>query len=147
MYDWNTGVWTNEDEFDSSFALENAREVFDRLKESLENICYTFPLVGFSWDADTDVTPNGWQTAKIIANENGAKLAKFLLDIKNSCNTLNKDVNLRLIGHSLGARVILSTLDNLNNNNEWNNKNFTIKSVNLLGAAIDNNEISKISMI
>jgi hypothetical protein len=137
------GVWTNEDASDSTPALENAKEVFDRLKGSLNDVGYKFPIVGFSWDSDTDITPNGWENAKIIAKENGAKLSKFLLDIKNSCKTQNKDVNLRLIGHSLGARLILSTLDNLNNNKEWNNKNYTIKSINLLGAAIDNNEISK----
>jgi hypothetical protein len=48
-----------------------------------------------------------------------------------------------LIAHSLGSRIVLSSLDTLNENQEWNNQNFTIASVHLLGAAVDNEEVSK----
>jgi hypothetical protein len=38
--------------------------------------------------------------------------------------------------------VILSALDSLNKNAIWNEKNFRIGSVDLLGAAIDNEEVT-----
>ena len=50
------------------------------------------------------------------------------------------------MAHSLGSRVVLSALDYLSNHqNEFNNNNQTskiIKSVHLMGAAVDNEEIS-----
>jgi hypothetical protein len=57
-----------------------------------------------------------------------------------------KDVKLRLLGHSLGSRVILSALQNLQENPMWNNgtnNHFKIASVNLMGAAVDDEEVSK----
>ena len=115
------GVWTNE-KGHSIKAVENAPEIFDRLKMSLKNAGYFDPLIGFSWDSDTEIDPygNGWNVAKLIAKENGPKLAKFLLDLKNYCiEHHNNNIELRLVGHSLGSRVILSALDILDNNNEW----------------------------
>jgi hypothetical protein len=55
----------------------------------------------------------------------------------------NKDVKIRLIGHSLGARVILSSLDSLHKDPIWNNTGFNLTSVHLMGAAVDDEEVSK----
>jgi hypothetical protein len=66
-------------------------------------------------------------------------LAQFLLDFKNKC----PNTDIQLIAHSLGARVALSSLDILHNHPEWNDKNFTVESVHLLAAAVDNEEIFK----
>ena len=116
-----------------------AKERLDRVKMSLENNSYNIPLIGFSWDSDKD-----WEPAKFIAKENGPKLAKFILDYMLGCmDEHNRDVNIRLISHSLGARVILSTLDFLHTNTIWKNNGFKIASVHLLGAAVDSNEVSK----
>jgi len=117
-----------------------AKERFDRVKMSLENNTYTkISLVGFSWDSDTE-----WNAAKFIAKWNGPKLADFIVKLMNDCKKQNEDIKIRLIGHSLGARVILSTLDSLNKNSIWNNStnNFNITSVHLLGAAVDNEEVT-----
>jgi Alpha/beta hydrolase of unknown function (DUF900) len=121
--------------------FENAPEVFDRLKMSLEDVEYNYPAVGFSWDSDTqiDIEGKGWNIAKVIAKENGSKLAQFLLDLKDNCT----QTKIRLIAHSLGARVALSSLDSLNQNQIWNANNFKITSVHLMGAAVDNDEVSK----
>ncbi len=121
--------------------FENAPEIFERAKLSLENSGYTFPVIGFSWDSDTniDTEGEGWNYAKIIAKENGPKLAKFILDLKDKCT----QTKIRLIAHSLGARVVLSSLDSLNKNQIWNANNFKITSVNLMGAAVDDDEVSK----
>jgi hypothetical protein len=48
-----------------------------------------------------------------------------------------------LIGHSLGARVVLSALQSLHNNQEWKNEKFKVTSVHLLGGDVDNEEVSK----
>jgi Alpha/beta hydrolase of unknown function (DUF900) len=117
-----------------------AKERFDRVKLSLENNSYyNTSLVGFSWKSDLI-----WSEAKKTANDNGATLAKFIFDLINTCKQeFGKDIKVRLIGHSLGARVILNSLNNLLNNPYWKNNNYTIASVNLLGAAVDNEEVSK----
>jgi hypothetical protein len=116
-----------------------AKERFDRVKMSLENNNYSIPIVGFSWPSDTV-----WVGAKFIAKDNGPKLANFTFSLMNTCkHQHNKDVKIRLIGHSLGARVILSSLDILHSNPEWNSTGFKIASVHLLGAAVDNEEVSK----
>ena len=111
-----------------------AKERLDRVKLSLEKNNYSYPLVGLSWDSD-----KLWEPATLIARENGPMLAHFILDLKQHC----PDTQIRLIAHSLGARVVLSTLDSLHENSTWNNNNFKISSVHLLGAAVDNEEISK----
>ncbi|MGZ5510295.1 MAG: hypothetical protein ACXWFC_07445 [Nitrososphaeraceae archaeon] len=137
------GVWTNERGHSIS-AIENAYEVFERLKMSLENVGYTYPLIGFSWDSDTEILPSGWEYAKLIAKGNGPKLAQFLLDLKNYCiEHHDNNIEIRLVGPSLGSRVILSSFDSLDNNNEWNLSDFKILTVNLLGGAVDNYEILK----
>jgi hypothetical protein len=139
------GVWTNE-KGHSLKAVENAQEIFDRLKMSLKDAEYNHPLVGFSWDSDTQIDPEGvgWNIAKLIAKENGPKLAKFIIDLKNYCiEHHGNNIKLRLVAHSLGSRVILSALDSLNNNNIWKSSHFKISTVNLLGGAVDNYEVLK----
>jgi len=113
-----------------------AKERFDRVKMSLENNSYKYPLIGFSWDANTE-----WLAAKYIAKWNGPKLADFIVALTDHCKD-SKVMKIRLISHSLGARVILSALDSLHKNAIWNSNNFTIPSVDLLGAAVDNEEVT-----
>jgi hypothetical protein len=115
-----------------------AKERLDRVKMSLENSSYIIPIVGFSWDSDI-----AWLPAKLVAKENGPKLADFVLDYMKACKEEHgRSVDVRLLGHSMGARVILSSLDALHANNIWNSNNFQITSVDLLGAAVDNEEVS-----
>lgn len=137
------GVWTNERGHITTSA-ENAEEIFNRLRMSLDSVGYDSPLIGFSWDSDTetDLEGTGWNIAKYIANENGPKLAQFILDLKEHCiEVSSNDIQVRLLGHSLGSRVILSALQSLDNNNEWTSNGFDISAVNLLGGAVDNYEV------
>ena len=96
---------------------ESALSQFNIVKESLESVGYRQPVIGFSWDSDTFLWwdpqswSDGWPVAKDIAQQNGLKLGKFLLDFKTNC----EDAKIRLVGHSLGAQVILSALDRLHN--------------------------------
>ena len=136
------GVWTAKDKVDEDAKdmFENAPEIFGRARLSLESMGYRFPVIGFSWDSDTEISSYGWDYAKRIAKENGPKLAQFIIDLKDNC----PQTEIRLIAHSLGARVVLSSLDSLNNNQIWNsNNNFKIASVHLMGAAVDNEKVSK----
>lgn len=97
------GVWVGGN------SLEKPSEVFDRLKLSLQSNNYTYPLIGYTWDSDTDISPDGWNAAKKIATKNGENLAIFINDYKQQCPL----TEIRVIAHSLGARVILSALDSL----------------------------------
>jgi pimeloyl-ACP methyl ester carboxylesterase len=112
---------------------DNVRERLNRVKLSLENNSFIHPLIVFSWPSNTD-----WSDARSIAAENGPKLANLIFSIKNECPS----TDIRLVAHSLGARAVLSSLESLHQNQTWNNNNFTIKSVDLLGAAVDDEEVS-----
>jgi hypothetical protein len=79
------------------------------------------------------------RNAEIIAKENGPKLAQFTLDLKERC----PQATIRIIAYYLGARVVLSSLDSLYNNQIWNNNIFQIASVHLMDAALDDDEVSK----
>ena len=86
---------------------------------------YPHPVVGYTWDADY-----GWYNATEIAERNGAKLAAFVADY----HAQNPGVVIRLCCHSLGARVVLSAVQSLDN---WGYRD-AVTSVTLLGGAADN---------
>ena len=128
------GIWATE---------EDAEEQTERVFLSLLNSGYNIDLIGFSWDSDTpfslddiNASQYGWKIAKNIANENGRLLAKFIDDFKEQCPA----DNLRIIAHSLGSRVILSALQSPSDNNTSTSKKIT--SIHLLGAAIDDEQVS-----
>jgi hypothetical protein len=124
------GVWANEDE---------AKEQTERVALSLRKEGSNIPVIGFSWDSDTIQNPNGWEIAKVIANENGPILAKFIDSFKDEC----QESKLRIIAHSLGSRVTLSAIQSLSDNNiAPTTPSKTIASVHLLGAAIDDEQVS-----
>jgi len=135
------GVWRGKGSFLAN--LENETEVFNRARLSLSANNYSIPVMSFSWDSNTTNTPNGigWSIAKTIAENNGPRLAHFMLDYKITC----PDTDIRVIAHSLGAKVILNALLELTNNPTWNSSsssNFKIESVHLMGAAVDNERVS-----
>lgn len=147
---------------------QSAISQYNVVKQSLESVGYLGPVIGFSWDSNTidklnwldwfdsdwfDWWWNGdwsssdweeaWNTGKDIAQQNGLKLGKFILDLKTYC----EEAKIRLVGHSLGALVILNALDSLHNDEElalWNDidKSYQVASVHLLGAAVDPEDVS-----
>ena len=96
------GVWTRQ---------IAAKEKIDRTALSLNTNGYNIPVVGFSWDSNTTINPSGWNIAKFIAKQTRPKLAKFISDFK----TKYPNNNIRIIAHSLGAKVVESALINFNN--------------------------------
>src|SRR3989441_682768 len=113
---------------DEKSAIEN----FNLVKKSLAFDGYTHPVIGFTWDSNPGALL--FFIAKIIANGNGPKLAQFIFDYKTVC----PNTSVRLMSHSLGARIILSALSTLQDNDAWKKKGFQVTSVHVLGAAVDN---------
>jgi pimeloyl-ACP methyl ester carboxylesterase len=84
----------------------------------------------YSWDSDKgDSIDLGWASAKDIAERNGKKLANFLQWYSNEY-----DVDVRLIAHSLGARVVMYALQTLE---EAYGEQSLLPSVTLVGGAIE----------
>ena len=84
-------------------------------KNKLKNLNYSYPVIGYSYDSNTTgahlmkYAKRSLAAGQVIAKKNGRNLGKFIEDFKlTSPNT-----NIRLIGHSLGTQVILSTLEYL----------------------------------
>jgi esterase/lipase superfamily enzyme len=113
-----------------------AKEQLDRVKMSLENNSYNTHLIGYSWGSDIE-----WNDAKVLAQNEGPKLAQFITHFIQECNG---NTQIRLLGHSLGSRVILSGIHALNN--MLSIANFKLLSVNLMWAAVDDDEVSMYSI-
>ena len=104
-------------------------------KNQLRKLGYTYPVIGFSYDSNTTGAhlikhaKRALATGQIIAKKNGRNLGKFIEDFKST----SPNTKIRLMGHSLGSQVILSTLEYL----EKKKQNFGIvDSVYLFGASI-----------
>jgi hypothetical protein len=118
----------------------SAKEQIGRTILSLNANGYDISVVGFTWDSNTAINPSGWDIAKSIVHKNGPKLAKFLSDFK----TTFPNHNIRIIAHSLGAKVVESALIILNNNEILkNNSENNITSIHFIGAAISDRAVSK----
>ncbi|HYG00006.1 MAG TPA: alpha/beta hydrolase [Candidatus Saccharimonadales bacterium] len=128
------GAWVGNN------SLEKPAEVFDRLGLSLNHNGYEYTLIGFSWDSDTQIDKDGhgWNIAKLIAKQNGKNLANFITNYKNDC----PNAEVRILAHSLGSRVVVEAIRNLDGNLQWNQQQQKLLSVDLLGAAIDDEEVS-----
>ena len=106
-------------------------------KNKLKKLNYSYPIIGYSYDSNITGahlikhTKRSLTAGQVIAKKNGRNLGKFIEDFKvNSPNT-----KIRLIGHSLGTQVILSTLEYLTKKK----KNIGIvESVYFFGASITN---------
>ena len=120
------GVWASQQS-----ALEQVKRVDISLRQGND---YDVAIVGFSWDSDTNLNSDGWNTAKEIANKNGELLADLIVDYKDEC----PNDNVRLIAHSLGSRVILAALQSLHDETRGS----IIRSVHLMGAAVDQEQVS-----
>ncbi|WP_435335370.1 DUF726 domain-containing protein [Haloarchaeobius sp. TZWWS8] len=108
----------NDDDIDGAYTCELALE---------ENGVYQ-TNVGYSWDSD-----RGWWTAVDIAKRNGPKLANWIANWVNDGGD-----PIRLVGHSLGAQVVVSALNNLH---AWGYYN-AVETVSLVGAAIPDQSVS-----
>lgn len=104
-------------------------------KNRLQRLGYKFPVIGYSYDSNTTGAhlikhaKRALATGQKIARKNGRNLSLFLQDFKAK----SPQTKIRLIGHSLGTQVILSTVEYLSKNSK--NKGI-IESVYFFGASI-----------
>ncbi len=103
-------------------------------KNRLSHLGYHYPVIGFSYDSNTTgahltkYVKRALLAGQVIAQKNGRNLALFIEDFQSaSPKTL-----IRLMGHSLGSQVILSTVENLAKKNLPG----IIESVHFFGASI-----------
>jgi esterase/lipase superfamily enzyme len=118
VHGWNTDD-ADDGDIDAAYTCELA----------LENNSKYETNVGFSWDSEK----GGWYTGKEIATKNGPKLANWIA----SHNDRGGDP-VRLIAHSLGARVVCEALETLS---AWDRSN-AVASVSLLGGAVDDQAVA-----
>ena len=110
-------------------------------KRKLVQLGYKNSVIGYSYDSNTTGAQyilhalHALHVGVIIANKNGRNLAKFVTDFKQK----SPETKIRLMGHSLGAHVILSTIKNLAKNTR--NKGI-IEAVYLFGGSIPSDALS-----
>ena len=113
-------------------------------KRRLVQLGYKKPVIGYSYDSNTfgaqyiSYALHALHTGIVIANRNGRNLARFIIDFKRE----SPDTLIRLMGHSLGAHVIYSTVKNLAKNVK--NKGI-IEAVYLFGGSIPANAFSTVN--
>lgn len=107
-------------------------------KKRLKKLGYTYPVIGFSYDSNTKGAHlkksevKALRVGQKIAKQNGYNLSLFIMDFKKK----SPNTKIRLIGHSLGTEVILSTIKKLASTPKNNN---IIESVYFFGSSLENN--------
>ena len=109
-------------------------------EKRLKSLNYRHDVVGYSYDSNTagvqykSTALSALKVGVLIAKKNGKNLSRFIKDLKSK----NSSIKIRLMGHSLGAQVILSTVHSLAKNSK---NNGIIESVHLFGASIPANSM------
>ena len=104
-------------------------------RNRLRKLGYSHPVIGFSYDSNTTGAhlikhaKHALAVGQIIAKKNGRNLGKFIQDFK----TTSPKTKIRLIGHSLGSKVILSTIEYLAKKKQ---NTGIIHSIHFFGASI-----------
>tara|TARA_Y100000590_G_scaffold384570_1_gene456038 strand:+ start:3853 stop:4611 length:759 start_codon:yes stop_codon:yes gene_type:complete len=110
-------------------------------EKRLKSLNYSYNVVGYSYDSNTagvqykSTALSALKIGVLIAKKNGQNLSKFINDLKST----NPSIKIRLMGHSLGAHVILSTIKLLAKNPK--NRGI-IESVHFFGGSIPANSLS-----
>jgi len=120
---------------------EGAQQKFLIAKKKLKHLGYSYPILGFSYDSNTKgahlkkYALKALRVGQKIAKQNGDNLSKFITDFKKK----SPKTKIRLMGHSLGTEVILSTIKKLALNT--GNENI-VESVHFFGSSIPSELIS-----
>jgi len=116
---------------DHSGALAKAKIAKDKLRQ----LGYSHPVIGYSYDSNTtgahliSHAKHSLRIGEVIAKKNGRNLSGFIEDFKSN----SPKTKIRLMGHSLGSLVILSTVEKLAKKKQ---NIGIIESVHLFGASI-----------
>ena len=104
-------------------------------KKQLRKLGYAYPVIGYSYDSNTTGAhlmkhaKRALAAGQKIAKKNGRNLGRFVEDFKLT----SPKTKIRLMGHSLGSQVILSTLEYLAKKKQ---NIGIVESVYLFGASI-----------
>jgi esterase/lipase superfamily enzyme len=115
--------------------ISDAQQKFLIAKKKLKQVGYSNPIIGFSYDSNTKgahLKKSALKALRIgqkIAQQNGDNLSKFIIDFKKK----SPKTKIRLIGHSLGTEVILSTIMKLSHNTKYHN---IVESAHFFGSSI-----------
>jgi len=109
-----------------------AREKFRKVTTALRSQGVTSPVVGYSWDANTETLE--WWDAVEIADLNADKLGTFIRDYQDA----SPETDVRVIAHSLGAKTIAECLEFFMDRDYGT----SIESVDLVGGAVDDDEVA-----
>jgi esterase/lipase superfamily enzyme len=138
------GVVPDDDIFVVVHGLNNtetkAENRFALARESLQKCGYSGTVVGFSWDGSTNRDPfgaTGYREAKHNSMATGPMLAQFLSDL----HAFNPDAKIRIIGYSMGARLVVEALHVLVSDPKFKGKTWKLATGHLVGAAIDNEQL------
>ena len=110
-------------------------------KRRLMQLGYKNPVIGYSYDSNTTgaqyITSalHALYTGVTIANKNGRNLSRFITDFKRK----SPNTKIRVMGHSLGAHVIQSTMKNLAKNYK---NNGMIEAVYFFGGSIPSDALN-----
>jgi len=110
-------------------------------QKRLKSLNYKHDVVGYSYDSNTagvqykSTALSALKVGVLIAKKNGQNLSTFIKDLKSK----NPSIKIRLMGHSLGAHVILSTIHSLAKNPK---NNGIIESVHFFGGSIPADSLS-----
>ena len=110
-------------------------------EKRLKSLNYKNDVVGYSYDTNTagvqykSTALSALKVGVVIAKKNGKNLSKFIKDLKSK----NPSIKIRLMGHSLGAHVILSAVQLLAKSTK---NNGIIESVHFFGGSIPANSMS-----
>jgi len=104
-------------------------------KNRLRHLGYSYPVIGYSYDSNTTGAHlikharRALVAGQVIAKKNGRNLSLFIQEFKKN----SPQTKIRLMGHSLGSQVILSTIEELARHSK--NKGI-LESVYFFGASI-----------
>ncbi len=104
-------------------------------KKRLRRLGYSFPVIGYSYDSNTtgahliEHAKRALAAGQKIAKKNGRNLSLFIQDFKAK----SPKTKIRLMGHSLGSQVILSTIEHLAKKPQ---NNEIVEAVYFFGASI-----------
>jgi esterase/lipase superfamily enzyme len=125
--------------------ITSAQQKFLIVKKKLKQLGYHYHVLGFSYDSNTKGAHLKKSALKAllvgqkIAKQNGNNLSKFIIDFKKT----SPKTKIRLLGHSLGTEVIISTIQKLSHNT--GNQNI-IESVHFFGSSVSSEQIRSRNM-
>lgn len=114
---------------------QGAVNKFEIAKKRLKQLGYQYPVIGFSYDSNTKgahlkkTEMHALKVGQRIAQKNGKNLCNFIIDFKKK----SPKTKIRLMGHSLGTQVILSTIENLSKHKHSND---ILETIYFFGASI-----------